>query len=1075
MRVCAACGQENPEVARFCLACGAPIVAEPEAPRQERKLVTGVFVDVVGSTARAESLDPEDVRALLEPYHWRVRAELERFGGTVEKFIGDAVFALFGAPVARENDAERAVRAAFALLDAVAELNRADEWLDLHVRVGVHTGEALVRLDANAAAGDWVAAGDIVNTAARIQAAAPPDAVLVGELTRSLTRSVVEYDEAEPVAAKGKAEPVPVWLARALRADDADRDAPAADRDVVGREAETRLLVETWEGARRGRRPALVTILGPPGIGKSTLTRQLRRHAGAGGGAVHASRCLPYGEGITYWPITEILKSLAGILQSDSELTDRTKLARLIERLPTTDRDELRTIAAACATLIGSQTTPAGTYTSDHVGQEELHWGLRRTFHLLAEQSPLLLVVEDVHWAEPTLLELLRLLADAGADVPLVLLCSARPELRESRPDFVAAGTTVELASLDEAAARALLATLVGSRELADTPTGTSIVEIAGGNPLFLEELVEAVAERGLTPDRWSAEGTLDDLAVPKNLQALIASRLDLLRPRDKEVAQHASVVGHVFWSGAVAHVESRERETLAQPLAVLEQRDFVHPCAVSSVDGEDEYSFKHILVRDVAYASLPKGERIPMHVRFAEWLERLPGPRDEFVEIVAWHLEQACRLCTEVARPPVEPPVEAAVDALGRAAGKAERREGLREANRFYERALTLAADASAEAVSLRLRRAATLTALGELRTACHELTDAEAGARDLGRDDLRSAALVALAEIDRRQGRIADARAALANAAALAAQDDLEVQVRLRFVRAALRANADGETDAALVDLQDATRLARELGETSLLAEAELRTAALLMNAGRLAEAETVLAGCAERAGAEASLVVEAEATAWLGGMRYYVGDLEGGKRLGLQAAEWLERTGDSYFLVQNLVWLAAFALLEHDPETAERHLRRAVPVALEIGGWVVVQVYRYLTEALLALGRLDEARELTAFAARNLPEEDAYARTELLLAEGAVATASNEHTAAVAAFSEALRVLEGLNMPAQLAESRLAFARSLAAAGDEAAAAVELTRARSAFARMGAQALVDVVDADLRALERRAPAAT
>jgi class 3 adenylate cyclase/tetratricopeptide (TPR) repeat protein len=1080
MPVCPACGQENPEVAKFCLACGGSVAGDQQAgietPRQERKVVTGVFVDVVGSTARAEALDPEDVRAMLAPYHARARAELERFGGTVEKFIGDAVFALFGAPVSHEDDAERAVRAGFSVLEAVAELNRSDEWLNLHLRVGVHTGEALVMLDASASAGDWLAAGDIVNTAARIQSAAPPDSVLVGDLTRTLTKSIVEYDSAEPIAAKGKSERVRVWLARRLR-EEGRRRRGSDISGPVGRTAELLRLLEAWEEVRRARRPTLVTVVGAPGIGKSTLIGELRAHARKAGGRDYGSRCLPYGEGITYWPVTEIVKSMAAILVSDAADDGRAKLAALIERLPTTNRDELRTVVGACAALLGSETSPGGTYTTGRVGQEELHWGLRRAFQLLATETPLILVIEDLHWAEPTLLKLIRFLAESE-DGPMMILCSGRPELRERSAEFVASGVVIELDTLDAEAARELLVSLVGSLELAETPAAGSILRVAGGNPLFLGELVEAVRERVATADGWAEEEALKTLGVPTNLQGLIASRLDQLRPRVKGVAQHASVVGHVFWPGAVAHIEERNAATLSEPLDELEHRDFVHPAEASSMEGEVEYSFKHILVRDVAYGSLPKGSRIRMHMRFAEWLLRVPGPSDEFVEVVAWHLEQACHLCTEVARPPIEPPIESAVEALTRAAAKAERREGLREANRFYERALELVGQRDPElATFLRVRHGGTMTGLGELKAATEELVNAETAARHLGRGDLRRAALVALAEIDRRQGRVQDARSRLTEAAASSADlDDLALQIRLRFVRAAIRANADGETDAALADLGDATRLGEELNDLSLLLESELRTAALLMNAGRMVEAESVLERCVKRAGAAASLVVEAEATSWLAGMKYYLGDTEGGRRLALQAATWLERTGDNYFLVQNLVWLSAFALLENDPEAAETQLRRALPTALELGGWVVVQVYRYLTEALVATGRVEEARELSAFAARNLPEEDPYARTELLLAEAAVATATNEQTAAATAFAEALRVLEDLNMPAQLAESRLAFARSLAAFGDHAAAAVEFTRARSAFARMGAQTLVDVIDEDLRALEqRRAPAGT
>jgi class 3 adenylate cyclase len=360
MPICPRCAQDNPDIAKFCLACGA-LLAAPEPTSEERKLVTVLFTDIVGSTAKAEQMDPEDVRARLAPYYVRLRRELERFGGTVEKFIGDAVVALFGAPVAHEDDPERAVRAAFAVCQAIDELNAEDEWLDLRVRVGVNTGEALVVVGARASEGEGIAAGDVMNTAARLQSAAPVNGILVGELTYGATRSVIDYREAEPIAAKGKSEPVPVWEAVTVREKTAGVtiEGPA----FVGREDEAAALREIWRTTLRIRRPALVTIVGPPGIGKSRLLVEFARHA-EHDGRVHWVRCLPYGEGITYWPVAELVKSGAGILQSDDRATIAEKLDDFLETLGTDDADELRTIAAALSNLIGIPTTPRGTYAA---------------------------------------------------------------------------------------------------------------------------------------------------------------------------------------------------------------------------------------------------------------------------------------------------------------------------------------------------------------------------------------------------------------------------------------------------------------------------------------------------------------------------------------------------------------------------------------------------------------------------------------------------------------------------------------------------------------------------------------
>ena len=608
MKTCSTCGQDNPDAARFCLACGSPLVA-PEPVVEERKVITVLFTDIVGSTAKAEQMDPEDVRARLAPYYVRLRTELERFGGTVEKFIGDAVVALFGAPVAHEDDPERAVKAALAIREAIDELNAADEWLDLRVRIGVNTGEALVVVGARASEGEGLAAGDVMNTAARLQSAAPVNGILVGALTHEATRDAIEYRTSEPIAAKGKSEPVAVWEAvRAL--DGAGRRRPRK-RALIGRGPEMDALEELWQAVLRERRPALATLLGPAGIGKSRLLIELAEHA-ADTGDVHWGRCLSSGEGITYWPVTELVKSAAGILQSDARETISAKLDRFLDSLDTDDLDELRTMAAALSNLIGIPTTPRGTYAAAEISQTELHWGIKRTFQLLARRRPTLLVLEDLHWAEPTFLELIAFIVADDAETPILLVGSARPELAEVDPAFVAEHgqrRTVRLETLSDAQGIALLGDLLGDAALSETPLARKLVENAGGNPLFLEETVRMLRDRDLVhPDRWAEEDV--DLPVPTSVQALISSRLDRLAHAQKQVAHHAAVVGAVFWTGAVRHLGSSDDPPAREPgaqLAGLVDRDFVRPNEPSTISGEDEYAFTHILVRDVAYGQIPK------------------------------------------------------------------------------------------------------------------------------------------------------------------------------------------------------------------------------------------------------------------------------------------------------------------------------------------------------------------------------------------------------------------------------------------------------------------------------------
>jgi class 3 adenylate cyclase/tetratricopeptide (TPR) repeat protein len=1068
MPFCTECGTENPAQAKFCFSCGTAMAQAPPTvvPSEERKVITAIFVDLVGSTARSENLDPEDVKSLVAPYHARVRGELEAHGGTFEKFSGDAILALFGTPKAHEDDPERAIRAALAVRQGIAELNEEDEWLDLHIRTGIHTGEALVMLGARPGEGEWSAAGDVLNTAARIQSAAPTDGILVSRTTYLATMDSFVFSAAEPIQAKGKAEPVEVW--EVVGAQEEATPEERRKTELVGRETELAELTAFCDELLEGRSAGLAAIVGAPGVGKSRLLHELVGRLEERFD-VHWGKCLSYGEGITYWPIMEIFKSAAGILQDDDRESGAQKLDTFLETLPTDDLDELRTIAAALSNLIGIPTTPRGTYATSEISQAELHWGLRRALQLLASEKPTAVVVEDLHWAEPTLLELLSYLLADEADVPLAVIATARPELEDQAPGFLGREgrrRTVDLQTLGPEQAAALLSGLTGDAAFAETPFAETLITNAGGNPLFLEETVRMLREEGLLElERWQSD-EMQDVPIPTSVQGLISSRLDRLEPKEKQLAHHASVIGAVFWAGAVARLGAADDAVSEDPgpgLSELERRDFVAHLKVSTVRNDEEYSFNHILMRDVAYGQVPKGLRAQLHLGFTEWVNDLPAGADEFVEIVAWHLEQACLLAREVTRSPIEPPIEEAAAMLAEAGGRAERRESLREAHRYYTRALDLLDDDHADLrVTLRVQRADMAMQLGEIKEATDELLEVAEQAAELGRTEVEAEALLLLGDIDQRQGRQTDAHERLLEAERLAGlTSDARLKVRVAFVLATHRGEYEGQHEQAIEALRPAMLAAEEIEERALVAEGHLRVAALLMSHD-LPAAEDELRGCLEIAAELGSHRIEAEATSWLGWVAYYRGRPEEGDRLSLQARTWFERTGDSYFQVQNLIsGLAIFALEDGRPEDAEVWLREAMPVSLQIGGWVLLKTYWHLVEALVAQDRLDDARELVVFAARSVLEEDPQSPAWLSMGEALVAAAAGEAASAAGAFAEAIRLFEEFNFAFDLAQARFALGSALRSFGDVTGARVEFERARTIFVRLGADIRRDAID--------------
>ena len=644
MTTCSRCGGENPSHARFCPACGAPLEAAPPAA-EERKVVSILFVDLVGFTATSERADPEDVRARLRPYHGRVKQEIERFGGTVEKFVGDAVMAAFGAPVSHEDDAERAVRAGLSVLEAIDELNEEDPGLELSVRAAVNTGEALVALGASPAEGEGFVTGDVVNTAARLQAAAPVGTLVVGDLTFQTTTQVIEYEELEPISAKGKADPLPLWQARNIRDPVEADESPLAP--LVGREHELALLGETYARALREPSIQLVTLTGEPGVGKSRMVAELRQAVDERPEPTvwRQGRCLPYGEGITFWALGEIVKAQTGVLESDGPEQASGKLAAAVREV-VEEASEWAWFQAMLAPLVG-----AGSAEADgRVERSQSFTAWRRFFEGIAATEPLVLAFEDLHWADDAMLEFIEHLVDWSTEVPLFVLCTARPELYERRAGWGGGkrnSTTVSLSPLTTQETAQLIGALL-SQAVLPAETQTALLERAGGNPLYAEEFVRMLSDRGIL-ERAGAViriGEDAEIPVPETIQALIAARLDTLSSEVKALLQAASVVGKVFWAGAVASVSGAAENSVTEALHELARKELVRPVRSSSVQGEQEYAFWHVLVRDVAYGQIPRAARAAKHRAAAEWTERLAGERViDYAELLAYHYEQALEL----------------------------------------------------------------------------------------------------------------------------------------------------------------------------------------------------------------------------------------------------------------------------------------------------------------------------------------------------------------------------------------------------------------------------------------------
>jgi class 3 adenylate cyclase/tetratricopeptide (TPR) repeat protein len=994
MTVCAACGHELPENAKFCPACGAP-VAPARAPREQRKTVTVLFCDVAGSTALGESTDPEALRALLARYFERMKEIVERHGGTVEKFVGDAVMAVFGVPVVHEDDALRACRAAVEMRDALPELG-------IRGRIGVNTGEVVTGTE------ERLATGDAVNVAARLEQAAEPGEVLIGVETVRLVRAAVELGEERRLDLKGKSEPVPAFALLAAGGELSRR----SDVAIVGRERERRALDDAWERIRSERTCQLFTILGAAGVGKSRLTAEFV--SSLEGVPVVRGRCLSYGEGITYWPVAEVVLQLG--------------------RRPSEPR-----AAAAIASLLGEADEPA---TAD-----EIAWAFRK---LLEESAPVVCVFDDLHWAEPTFLDLVDHVADWSRDSPILLICIARPELLDRRPTWAGGklnAATVLLEPLTAEETDELIERLLGSAGL-DDALRVRIREAAEGNPLFVEQMLAMVAE--------SPNG---EVVVPPTIQALLAARLDQLDASERGVLERGAVEGKIFHRGGVEALAPEEPDVPTKLMALV-RKELVRPDR-TQLPGDDAFRFRHLLIRDAAYDGLPKAARAELHMRFAEWLEGHGADLIELDEILGYHLERAHGYRNELGLGGEE------TDGLAR-----------RAADRLAAAGVRALVRSDVGAAVVLLERARELLP-PEQRPLALELNAMRALSQT---GDLDGALAVADSTIER-------AREA----------GDRGAEHRGRVLRGLLVFNARSVTVEELQPVADeALEVFTELGDHGGLADAWSLIARVEL--GRLqwramAHAADQALEHAQRSG-DLALLREAwvypiparlygpfpvdEALAFLsasGSLEPYVLSMSGqleAMRGNFDVARQLIRDGlEAAREYGHRLVAAGISMQEEEVELAAGNPEAALAAGLkgiadlrELGerGWLST-VAGHAAEALYRLARDDEAWRLTETAEETGAPDDVITQMLILQVRAKILSRRSEHAEAERLAREAVAWGEPTDALVHKADAHRDLAIVLAAAGNEDEALEALAEARTLYEQKGHTVGVGRVD-ELRA---------
>lgn len=967
---CPSCGVEVGPGARFCPGCGHSLVSRVEV--QERRRVTALFADLVASTSMGERLDPEVVRGYVARFFECSTAEVRLRGGSVEKFSGDATLALFGLTQAHEDDPERAVRTALAIREGLSEIApdaRERHGLELQARIGIESGEVVA---GDPFGGATMATGDPLNLAARLEQHAPPGEIIVGPHVHEATDRVIRYEPAGEWEVAGKREPVPAWRVLGAIGGVATvggvRGIEGLSAPLTGRDEELALLLDTATRVATERKTVLFTVLGVPGVGKSRLVQEATDRLRGDGWQVLRGRCLPYGDGITYWPLGEIVRAAAGI---GEELGADAALERL--RASVHDRE----VAERLAFAIGlSSSSPVTGEAID----AEIAWSLQRLAEQLAGVQPTILVFEDIHWAEPPLLSLVEHLATWVRESPLLIVCLARPELLDQRPTWGAGrmeAARINLEPLSRAETAALIAGLLRIEGLPDA-LRARILDSAEGNPLFAEETIRMLIDRGQIArrdDRWVAVADPGELVLPESIEALIRARLDGVPREERAALQCASVVGRAFSEEAVARLAGVEvRERLDD--AVL--RDLLAP----EPGAGRSYQFRHILIRDVAYASLPKARRAELHARVVDWLADWAGDRaEEFVEIEAYHREQAVRLAHELHGRADPAQVAAAVDALAGCARKAAAADSWRSMIGWVERALALdpqPAERHAELDALLLDGLLSMDEYARAgQVGSHLLAEAEA----VGRPDLHGCALHAIAldqwlSLGRAHGLEGPAKL-LADA-----RSDLEGSGDLPHFAMVIQALGDvhwwlGELDAAADRFGEAARIFHEGGDRGAEVRVLLRRYAALRydqrGARTTAARETLKA--LEALATGTSRVTKARVSELRGVDQYWTGaDTGNGEALLRQALAVFTEVGSPSYQDSSLETLANMLTHQGDVRGAIALHERQMEIVQRTGNvGRIPEVASWLSMNHLYLGNLEEAERYAEMARAVVMPDD------------------------------------------------------------------------------------------------------